>query len=186
MNYFVMLTLVPLQHVVFLCVSRTLFRTSLVMVVRRMLCSMRLTLHSLRHSTTTTRGWVVSSTPRPHFTPGKDPVPILQEVGWAPGPVWTGGKPRPHRNSIPGRPASSQSLYRLNNPVHLHLKYPVFIQDFNGTWNFSKNVRNTHIKFHENPSNGSRVVPWGLTEWRTDRQSHDEANIRFPQFCDRV
>ena len=26
------------------------------------------------------RGWVVSSTPRPHFTPGKDPVPILQEA----------------------------------------------------------------------------------------------------------
>ena len=28
-------------------------------------------------------------------------VPILQEAGWAPGPVWTGGKSRPHRNSIP-------------------------------------------------------------------------------------
>jgi len=28
---------------------------------------------------------VVSSTPRPQFTPGKDPVPILQEAGWAPG-----------------------------------------------------------------------------------------------------
>ena len=24
------------------------------------------------------RGWVVSSTPRPHFTPGKDQVPVLQ------------------------------------------------------------------------------------------------------------
>jgi len=32
-------------------------------------------------------GWVVSSTPRPHFIPGKDPVPIVQEAGWAPGPV---------------------------------------------------------------------------------------------------
>jgi hypothetical protein len=35
------------------------------------------------------RGWVVSSTPQPHFTPGKDAVPIVQEAGWAPGPVWT-------------------------------------------------------------------------------------------------
>jgi hypothetical protein len=26
------------------------------------------------------------------FTPGKDPVPIVQEVGWASGPVWTGAK----------------------------------------------------------------------------------------------
>jgi len=28
--------------------------------------------------------------PRPLFTPGKDPVPIVQEAGWAPGLVWTG------------------------------------------------------------------------------------------------
>ena len=24
------------------------------------------------------------------FTPGKDPVPIVQEAGWASGAVWTG------------------------------------------------------------------------------------------------
>jgi len=57
---------------------------------------------------------VVSSTPRPHFTPGEDPVPILQEAGWAPEPVWTGGNSRPHRDSIPDRPARSQSLYRTD------------------------------------------------------------------------
>jgi len=37
----------------------------------------------------TRRGWWVSVTPRPLFTPGKDPVPIVHEAGWAPGPVWT-------------------------------------------------------------------------------------------------
>jgi len=52
--------------------------------------------------------------------PGKDPVPILEETGWAPGPVWTGGKSRPHRHSIPGRPARSQSLYRLSYPAHYY------------------------------------------------------------------
>ena len=57
---------------------------------------------------------MVSSTLRPHFTPGKDPVPILQEAGWAAGPVWTGVKSRRHRDSIPDRPARSQSLYRLS------------------------------------------------------------------------
>jgi len=61
---------------------------------------------------------VVSSTPRPHLTPGKDPVPILQEAEWAPGPVWTGGKSRPHRDSIADRPARSKSLYRLSYPAH--------------------------------------------------------------------
>ena len=50
----------------------------------------------LFHDRNTRRGWVVSSTSRPHFTPGKDPVPILQKAGWSPGPVWTGGKSRPH------------------------------------------------------------------------------------------
>jgi len=40
-------------------------------------------------------------------TPGKDPVPTVQEAGWAPGPVWTGEKSRPHRDSIQDRPARS-------------------------------------------------------------------------------
>jgi len=30
--------------------------------------------------------------PRLRLTPGKDPVLILQEVGWASGPVWTGAE----------------------------------------------------------------------------------------------
>ena len=30
--------------------------------------------------------------PRPLFTPGREPVPIVQEAGWAPGPVWTGAE----------------------------------------------------------------------------------------------
>jgi hypothetical protein len=29
---------------------------------------------------------------RPLFTSWKDPVPIVQEAGWAPGPVWTGAE----------------------------------------------------------------------------------------------
>jgi hypothetical protein len=44
----------------------------------------------LFHDHGTRRGWGVSVTPQPLFTPGKDPVPIVQEAGWVPGPVWTG------------------------------------------------------------------------------------------------
>ena len=33
-----------------------------------------------------------TSRPRPLFTPGKKPVPIVQEAGWAPGLVWTGAE----------------------------------------------------------------------------------------------
>ena len=68
---------------------------------------------------------MVSSTPRPHFTPGKDPVPILQEAGRAPGPVWTGGKSRPHRDSIPDRPARSSVAIptELPGPHNIILSY---------------------------------------------------------------
>ena len=53
------------------------------------------------------------------FTPGKDPVPILQEAGWAPGPVWTGAENLAHTWIRPlDRPARSQSLYQLHYPAH--------------------------------------------------------------------
>jgi len=58
----------------------------------------------LFHDHSTRRWCVVSSMPRPHFTPGKNPVPILQEAGWTQWPVWKGGKSRPHRDSAPDRP----------------------------------------------------------------------------------
>ena len=51
----------------------------------------------LYHDRSTRRGWIFSSTPWPHFTPGKDPMPIAQGAGWTPGPVWTDRKSRPNR-----------------------------------------------------------------------------------------
>jgi len=60
----------------------------------------------LFHVHGTRRGWGVSVTPRPLFSPWKDPVPIVQEAGWAPAPVWTGAENlAPHRDSI-HRPSS--------------------------------------------------------------------------------
>ena len=56
------------------------------------------------------------SAPRPgRFTPGKDPVRIIQEAGWAPGPVWTCAENlTPTGIRSPNRPARSESLYRLS------------------------------------------------------------------------
>ena len=66
----------------------------------------------------TRRGWGVSVTPRPLFTPGKDPVPIVQEAGWAPEPVWTGAENLASTGiRSPDRPGRSQSLYRLSYPA---------------------------------------------------------------------
>ena len=65
---------------------------------------------------------MVSVTPRPLFTPGKDPVTIIQDVGWAPGPVWTGAKNfAPTGIGSPDHPARSQSLYRLRYPTEKNI-----------------------------------------------------------------
>jgi len=57
--------------------------------------------------------------PRPLFTPGKDPVPIVQEAGWASGPDWTGEENLAYTGiRSPDGPARSQSLYRLRYSVH--------------------------------------------------------------------
>ena len=82
----------------------------------------------LFHDSGTRREWVVSSTPRPHFTPGKDPVPIVQEAGWAPGPVWTGEKSRLHRDLIPDLPTrvSVAILSELSGP-HIYIYIYIYI-----------------------------------------------------------
>jgi len=49
---------------------------------------------------------------------------------------------------------------------------------------FSRQIfeKTPNIKFHENPSSGSRVISYeGRTGGRTDR--YEEANSHFPQFC---
>jgi hypothetical protein len=60
-------------------------------------------------------GW---STPLPgRFTPGNDPVRIVQEAGWAPGPVWTAAENlSPTGIRSPDRPARSELLCRLSYP----------------------------------------------------------------------
>jgi hypothetical protein len=51
------------------------------------------------------------------FTPGKDPVPIVQEAGWAPGAgLDRCGKSRTTGIRSPDFPARSKSLYRLRYP----------------------------------------------------------------------
>jgi hypothetical protein len=45
------------------------------------------------------------------YTPGEDPEPIVQDAGWAPGPVWTGAENlAPTGIRSPDRSALSQYL----------------------------------------------------------------------------
>ena len=72
-------------------------------------------------------GWGVGVTPRPLFTPWKYPVPIVQEVWWAPDLVWTGVENlAPTGMRSPDRPARSQSLYRLSYPAHRQDYWVIF------------------------------------------------------------
>jgi hypothetical protein len=85
--------------------------------------------------------------------PGKDPVPIVQEAGWAPGPVWTGGKSRPHRDSIPDRPARSSVAIptvlpgprMLNVPYHncVHNRLP---EDESSVSKHTEDIKKLKIK----------------------------------------
>ena len=60
-----------------------------------------------------------ASRPGRSLPPGKDPVSIVQEAGWAPRPLWTGAENlAPTGIRSPDRLARSQSLYRLSYPAH--------------------------------------------------------------------
>ena len=65
------------------------------------------------------------------FTPGKDPVPIVQETGWASEPVCIGAQNlAPTGIRSPDLPARSESLYRLSHPGSLKCKDKVKMNVF--------------------------------------------------------
>ena len=84
----------------------------------------------LFHDRGTRRGLVVSSTPRPLFTPGKEQVLIVQEAGWAPGSVWMGGKSRPKRDSIPDRPGLSSVAIPTELTAHFPIYYSPYFYNY--------------------------------------------------------
>ena len=88
------------------------------------------------------------------FTPGRDPVPILQEAGWALGPVWTGAENlAPTGIPSPDCPARSESLCRMSYPGPLNNSeiYEIFAETGrNRAVNAvrSKNVGTTRFRMH--------------------------------------
>ena len=61
---------------------------------------------------------------RPLYPRERDPVPLVREAEWAPGPVWTGAEilaPTGIRSQ--DRSARSESLYRLRYPGPYSRKY---------------------------------------------------------------
>jgi hypothetical protein len=93
-------------------------------------------------------GWGVSVKPRPLSTLEKDPVPIVQEAGWAPGPVWTGAEyfaptgirspDRPARSSVaiptelPGPPLSLS----LSLSLYIYIYVELILTQRDGLWRY--------------------------------------------------
>jgi hypothetical protein len=64
-------------------------------------------------------GLVVSTTPRPLY-PQENPIPLVQEAGWASGPVWMCAKNLALTGiRSPDCPTCIQLLYRLNYPAEV-------------------------------------------------------------------
>ena len=73
-----------------------------------------------------------------------------------------------------------KNVYRSSCKVHVILV--ILKWNLNFLDKFSKNPQISN--FHENPSSGSRVVPYGRTDGRTER--HDGANSHLSEFCERA
>ena len=71
--------------------------------------------------------------------------------------------------------------YSLRNDPQEGSSYLLCRGSLKSRLEFSRQIfeKYSDIKFHENPSSGSRVVQCGRTDGRTDR--HDEADSRFWQ-----
>jgi hypothetical protein len=72
--------------------------------------------------------------------------------------------------------------------ISLHVRYPLLLSDFNKAWLLSTHFRKIlNIKFHENPSSRSRIVPCGRTDRRTDEQTDiTRLIVNVSQFCERA
>ena len=69
----------------------------------------------------------------------------------------------------------------------LHVKYPLLLSEFNGTWGFS-----TDFWKNAQMSNLIKIIPVGAELLQADgmiddqTDGRDEANSRFSQFCERA
>jgi len=98
-------------------------------------------------------GW---STPRlGRFSAGKDPVPIVQEVGWASGPVWTGAENLAYSGiRSPDRLARSESQYRLSypGPPSAHLLIQIYKErPFNKAVSRRLSTANSRLQYQTRP-----------------------------------
>jgi len=58
--------------------------------------------------------------PGRNLTPGKTRYPLYRRLVGPPGLVWTSGKSRPHRDSIPNRQPVVSRYIKIKENIYLH------------------------------------------------------------------
>ena len=117
---------------------------------------------------------MVNASPRSLYTRKRDPVAIVQESGWAPGPVWTGKESlAPTGIRSPDRPARSEASVLqksfINSPLYWNCKHLFFPSLSVDPTEFSEYVLVCSLRlfsYHRQLSSGSNVTDW-LTDWLT-------------------
>ena len=74
----------------------------------------------------------------------------------------------------------------IKNVYWSHVNYRLFLSDFNETWIFLYRLSTKYpkIKFHENPSSGTRVVVCGESDEGIDRQTDTtKVTVAFRNFA---
>jgi hypothetical protein len=94
-------------------------------------------------------GSEVNATPRPLYPLERDPVPIVYEAMWAPGPVWADAENlSPTAIRSPDRLARSESLYRLSHPgPHIQQKLRYLVTVLQTRIELLPMHCNEHVKF---------------------------------------
>jgi hypothetical protein len=95
--------------------------------------------------------------PSGRFTPWKDPVPIVEQVGWASGLVWPVRKLSLHRDSMPGPQAHSESLYQqlFRPPVMCEVLTVICVGDDGGRNEPQSGIRFLSLLTQHEPKQGS-------------------------------
>ena len=90
-------------------------------------------------------------------------MPIVQEAGWAPGPVRTGAENLAHTEiRFPDSPARSQSLYRLSYPAHESTEYSCIIRA-----NVCHALSTRLLQYIHNPVHGTTDYNFRLLQTRS-------------------
>jgi len=96
--------------------------------------------------------------PQVLFTPRKDPVPIVQEAGWVPGPVQKISPPTRIRSS--DHPSHSQSLQSYITRTYFGVIYAILRELYNKIYNLLKCKR-----LQSNPYYITVLLQLLLTVW---------------------